>query len=275
MPEGYQLWNIVPGPGPNGGGSENGWFVSLSGAAPSAQLFVVYTPIGVDSDGDGASDAEEESFGSDPFDPTDFPVVQAGNYADSDDGLSDEEEVLWGSDPNDADTDGDTMSDYEEVWVHGTAPALADVDGDGLTDPGEVAAGTNPYVADTDGDGANDGAEVIYVGTDPLDPADFPAVQAGPEADAGGDTDGATDDVEAAAGTAVNVPAGKSVPASAETGGSTATAPKTVTAAVTALPNTGTGPTAGGERDALPVGMLLTLAGLALTGAIALRRRLA
>ncbi|MCB9794079.1 MAG: TlpA family protein disulfide reductase [Alphaproteobacteria bacterium] len=59
---------------------------------------------GPDSDGDGLSDADEASLGTDP------------NNADSDgDGVSDGDEVDAGLDPLDADTDDDTVSDGDEV----------------------------------------------------------------------------------------------------------------------------------------------------------------
>jgi len=42
------------------------------------------------------------------------------------------------------DTDGDGLSDSEEVDIHGTNPLVADTDGDGLNDGDEVEYGTNP-----------------------------------------------------------------------------------------------------------------------------------
>lgn len=54
----------------------------------------------------------------------------------------------------------------------------ADTDGDGLTDSNEVyAAGTSPAVPDTDGDGARDGDESI-AGTNPTNPLSFFRVEA-------------------------------------------------------------------------------------------------
>ena len=66
------------------------------------------------------------------------------------------------------DTDGDGLSDSEEVDIHGTNPLVADTDGDGLNDGDEVITyGTDPNDLDTDGDGLNDGSEVDS-GTNPL-----------------------------------------------------------------------------------------------------------
>lgn len=60
------------------------------------------------------------------------------------DGLTTEQELLLGTDPLAYDTDGDGLSDGEEVSVYRTNPALADSDGDGQPDAAEIAAGTNP-----------------------------------------------------------------------------------------------------------------------------------
>ena len=66
------------------------------------------------------------------------------------------------------DTDGDGISDLNEVTVYHTDPLKADTDGDGLSDSAELALGTNPLNADTDGDGMTDGEEVNQAKTNPL-----------------------------------------------------------------------------------------------------------
>jgi len=69
----------------------------------------------------------------------------------------------WGN--TDVDQDGLTNAQEEE---HGTNFELADTDGDGLTDGDEVNTyGTDPLNSDTDGDGISDGDEIAN-GTDPL-----------------------------------------------------------------------------------------------------------
>jgi Concanavalin A-like lectin/glucanases superfamily/Bacterial TSP3 repeat len=74
------------------------------------------------------------------------------------------------------DTDGDGLSDWDEINVFGTDPYKKDTDGDGLSDFYEVTTylgyqplQTDPRNPDTDGDGILDGYEVAH-GWDPLNP---------------------------------------------------------------------------------------------------------
>jgi len=80
--------------------------------------------------------------------------------------------LKYHTDPLKVDTDGDGLSDWDEVKTYNTDPLKTDTDGDGLTDGDEVKKyHTNPLKADTDGGGVNDGDEVRR-GTDPLNPKD-------------------------------------------------------------------------------------------------------
>jgi len=126
----------------------------------------------VDSDGDGLSDEEEKTIGTDPLNP------------DTDgDGLGDGLERAAGLDPistNDVsgiiqcnpflDDDADLLNECEERVI-GTDPCVADTDGDGLSDFVEVMSRTNPLVPedlmDTDRDGVSNADEVTGH-TDPL-----------------------------------------------------------------------------------------------------------
>ncbi len=75
------------------------------------------------------------------------------------------------------DSDGDGLSDFDEIYIYGTDPLNPDTDGDGLTDYEEIYVyGTDPLNPDTDGDGFSDGQE-IEMGTDPLDPRDPPFIR--------------------------------------------------------------------------------------------------
>jgi hypothetical protein len=91
------------------------------------------------------------------------------------DGLTDDDEInLHGTDPNLADTDADGLDDADELNTHQTDPNDADSDDDGLTDGDEVNTHlTDPNDPDSDGDGASDGAE-IYAGSDPNDAGSVP-----------------------------------------------------------------------------------------------------
>jgi hypothetical protein len=96
------------------------------------------------------------------------------------DGLTDDLERDLGTAPRNPDTDGDSVSDGEEVLYYETDPLDPashppfDTDGDGLLDDDEEGVfGTDPALVDTDGDGYGDGNEVQQ-GSDPLDPASMP-----------------------------------------------------------------------------------------------------
>ena len=96
------------------------------------------------------------------------------------DGLPNIVEKIYGTDPENPDTDGDGLTDYEEVYITGTDPlkydtddngindADDDSDGDGLLNKEEIKLETNPQNADTDGDGLSDYDELNKYNTDPL-----------------------------------------------------------------------------------------------------------
>ena len=65
-------------------------------------------------------------------------------------------------DPSVPDTDGDGLTDWEELFVHRTRLRVWDTDGDGLGDGEEVLKyGTDPLTPDTLGDGTNDFWRVV------------------------------------------------------------------------------------------------------------------
>lgn len=112
-----------------------------------------------DDDGDGLTNGQERELGTNP------------NSPDTDgDGLSDKDEVLiYKTNPAKADTDGDGLSDGDEVWRFRTDPNKPDTDNDGLSDGAEISTyNTDPLKPDTDGDGLTDGEEVLTYHTDPL-----------------------------------------------------------------------------------------------------------
>ncbi len=121
-------------------------------------LGVSYYILGdADYDNDGLTNSQEKDIGSDPRNP------------DTDgDGLSDGEEVeVYRTSPLKPDTDGDNLTDYDEVITYHTNPTLADSDSDNLRDGEELARKTDPMNSDTDDDGLIDGDEVHEYKTDP------------------------------------------------------------------------------------------------------------
>ena len=184
----------------------------------------------VDTDGDGMDDNWEiQWFGN---------TATAGAATDFDsDALADIDEYANSTNPTSSDTDGDSLTDAEEVNTYNTDPLSTDTDGDGIADDYEIAnwmdplvndsaedadgdglsnleeynAGTDPFKADTDGDGMRDDYEVAN-GLDPFvddGAADLDGdgltnleeYQAGTAANnADSDGDGYSDAEEAAAG---------------------------------------------------------------------------
>lgn len=130
-----------------------------------------------DADDDGVCDEVDNCPLS--FNPSqiDTDSDAAGNACDADDdndGLLDTIEIEIGSDPLLVDTDGDTISDYDEINIHGTSPINPDSDADGLSDGDEILIyGTSPNNADSDGDFINDGDEINNA-SDPLDASSWP-----------------------------------------------------------------------------------------------------
>jgi Mg-chelatase subunit ChlD len=105
-----------------------------------------------DTDKDGFDDFEEAFFmKTDPLTPNDPALDTDG------DGLSDGDEVhKYGSDINSEDTDKDGLPDFDEVNRYGTDPTKLDTDEDGLSDSFEVEHSLDPTKVSTDGE-INDG----------------------------------------------------------------------------------------------------------------------
>ena len=146
--------------------------------------------IGVDEVVDGDSDAIADTW------MAYYGLSDASGHDDSD-ALTNLEEYENQTNPLEADTDGDSVSDSDEVNLTGTNPLVADSDGldtdinqdgiddsvglilgislsgddgdgDNLTNAQEIELGTDPTHADTDGDGTNDNLDDF-----PLDPTKY------------------------------------------------------------------------------------------------------
>ena len=92
---------------------------------PAAQLRS-YVEDPDDADDDYLPDSWETSTGLNPLDNGHSDLAREGEYGDYDgDLLTNREEWLAGSDPTKADTDGDGISDYDEVKSYHSDPAVA------------------------------------------------------------------------------------------------------------------------------------------------------
>lgn len=130
-----------------------------------AKSFPVYEQF--DTDKDGLSDYVE----------AEYSFTSIRNEDTDNDGLSDYFEfVVMGSDPNTADNtandddDQDGLTNKAEA-EHNTDPFTADTDGDGISDGDEVNVyHTDPLNEDTDGDGLTDGEEINDLASYGFDP---------------------------------------------------------------------------------------------------------
>ena len=127
----------------------------------------------LDTDLDGIPDEDEILLGMDPNDPSDALLD-----LDSD-GLANVNEWITGTDLLNPDSDGDGLTDGDEVNTYGTSPLSTDSDADNLSDDVEIAEGLDPLdsndaQADADGDGISNYGE-YQLGTDMNDPASVPS----------------------------------------------------------------------------------------------------
>ena len=135
--------------------------------------------------------AQDDSYQFNDFTLIGGSVLQLVYISDPDgDGLGAREEAIYRTDPRNDDSDGDGLSDGEEIYgwdleLSGSArrvhsdPMSPDTDGDGKSDREEQIDGTNPnppieltrLTADADND-----LRTITVQWDQLDPTDYPGL---------------------------------------------------------------------------------------------------
>ena len=116
-----------------------------------------------DSDFDGLPDFWETRFFGD--------LAQSSSDNNDNDGLTNLEELNAGSNPTLADSDADGLDDEVEISLaEPTDVNNPDTDGDGLTDGEEVNGNpsSNPLIVDSDFDGFDDFFE-MWIGSDPND----------------------------------------------------------------------------------------------------------
>ncbi len=150
-----------------------------------------------------ASSQTKKTTASSAYDPDGQrkKYIADGVTKDTDkDGLPDDAEKLIGTDPKKPDSDGDSLTDYQEYCLTGTDPlrfdsiqngisdAKVDLDNDGLSNESEIKLKTDPKNPDTDHDGLSDGDEVNRYKTDPLKAdTDGDGISDGDEVKAGSD----------------------------------------------------------------------------------------
>ena len=137
--------------------------ILLQQCSPTPVVFnFILAPEGVDSDGDGVDDGDDNCPDDVNADQANFDNDAEGDVCDADDDndlISDADEDSEVLDPNDVlnpfdasdavlDSDGDGLSNRDEINVYGTQISNADSDGDGVDDGAEVSAGTDPNNAD-------------------------------------------------------------------------------------------------------------------------------
>jgi len=125
-----------------------------------------------DYDGDGLPTWWERRYGLDPYFTDDANTDTDGDL------LTNSQEYAHYSNPLLADSDGDELSDYDEVSVHGTQADLPDTDGDKMSDGWEARhqlLPNDPTDANLDPDGdTSSNHEESLADTDPNDPTSTP-----------------------------------------------------------------------------------------------------
>lgn len=143
------------------------WQRSQTLALPTSYLASFPQP---DTDTDGLPDWWELAHGLDMNDSADASLDSDG------DDLTALQEFDVDTDPALDDTDGDLLTDGDEVNDFGTNPNLADSDADGLSDSDEILVHlTNPLAVDSDADLVSDFLELTQFLTNPNDAASKPA----------------------------------------------------------------------------------------------------
>lgn len=101
-----------------------------------------------DTDRDGLTDYQEiNEIGTDPLiEDTDEDGVSDANEDTDEDGLTNIEEYKYNTTVFSTDTDGDSLSDYNEIMVYNTNPLSKDTDNDSADDKWEINNGFNPIV---------------------------------------------------------------------------------------------------------------------------------
>lgn len=126
------------------------------------ELYYGTNPYSKDTDFDGIEDFIELMIDFNPLvqDSNDNGIMDGNEDLDDDD-LTILQEIEFMTDNMNPDTDWDILTDYEEIYIYGTNPLIADSDRDGINDGSEVKLGLDPLNRDSNQDGVLDGYEKI------------------------------------------------------------------------------------------------------------------
>lgn len=108
-----------------------------------------------DQDDDSLPDEWEARFGLDPTDNGFLDIIRQGERGDFDlDGLANREEYVNGTDPSNPDTDGDGISDADEIRAYQTDPTVSDAPSEELVGTVDLTSYTTagePWIATSQG----------------------------------------------------------------------------------------------------------------------------
>ena len=174
-------WEFDHGLDPNG--ADSGLDLDDDGLTNAQEYAMGTDPSNKDTDGDGMSDDWESGNAQDPLVFSQIPLSVVANGDSDGDGMTFWAEIAFGSSDQESDTDADGWNDAFEYLAQ-TNPNAPDSDGDGTPDLDEDSDGdglsnrqelqvhfTNPVSKDTDGDEVDDNREVLSQ-MNPNDPAD-------------------------------------------------------------------------------------------------------
>jgi PKD repeat protein len=116
-----------------------------------------------DSDGDGWGDDEENKYGTNPDDPSEYPIDTDNDHIPDSDDIDDDNDGLTDKIEEELGSDSKNKSDVKNISINGIIHFLIDTDSDGIVDlfynstSGKTTIiyymGKNQYLIDENGDG--------------------------------------------------------------------------------------------------------------------------
>lgn len=139
--------------------NQGSYYVTVANAVMTVTSSNAFLTVldGRDFDGDGIPNYWEEQYGLNPNNPNDATNHPPG------DRLTYLQKYLYGLNPLTTDTDGDGISDYDEIFIYHSNPLSANTAGDGIPDGWKAQHGLNPLVSDANNDAGFDGVSYLQV----------------------------------------------------------------------------------------------------------------